>query len=156
MLAEGLGGLADPGRNERTMMRRTSVNPTDWGLQFSMDQGELVEGATRHLRCSGQVSAVPDSTTELGIRVVAPNEIRGQMECALTNVDAVLKKAGMTRANIVSLRFFTTDIDGFLANYDVYANWIAEAGTRPPQSLLGVQRLVLPELVVEIEIEAAA
>ena len=33
---------------------------------------------------------------------------------------------------------FTTAIDGFLLNYDVYANWIAESGTRPPQSLLGI------------------
>ena len=55
----------------------------------------------------------------------------------------------------MSLRFFTTDIDGFLANYDVYAGWIAEAGTRPPQSLLGIQRLFLPELLVEIEATAA-
>ena len=30
-----------------------------------------------------------------------------------------------------------------------------QAGTRPPQSLLGVQRLVLPELLVEIEATAA-
>ena len=38
---------------------------------------------------------------------------------------------------------------------NVYAAWIAEAGTRSPQSLLGVQRLVLPELMVEIEASAA-
>lgn len=137
-------------------MQRESINPTDWGLGFGMDQGEVVTGATRHLRCSGQISVVPDPTTELGIRVVAPNEIRGQMECALASVDAILEQAGMTRANVVSLRFFTTEIDGFLDNYDVYADWIAPADTRPPQSLIGVQRLVLPELVVEIEIEAAA
>jgi enamine deaminase RidA (YjgF/YER057c/UK114 family) len=71
-------------------------------------------------------------------------------------VDTVLVEAGMTRKNVISLRFFTTDVDGFLANYDVYSNWITEAGTRPPQSLLGVQRLVLPELKVEIEAVAAA
>ena len=47
-------------------------------------------------------------------------------------------------------------IDAFLRNYDVYAEWMASAGTRPPQSLIGVQRLVLPELMVEIEVEAAA
>lgn len=137
-------------------MKRESVNPTEWGLQFSMDQGEIVQGATRHLRCSGQISAVEDESTDLGIRVVAPNEMRGQIECALANIDAILDKAGMTRANVVALRFFTTDVDGFLENYDVYAGWIAAAGTRPPQSLIGVQRLVLPEVVVEIEIEAAA
>lgn len=137
-------------------MQRRSVNPVEWGLQFGLDQGEVIEGATRHLRCSGQVAVVPDEDAEFGIRVVSPGEIRGQMECALANVDSVLKEAGMGRENIVMLHFFTTDMDGFLENYDVYAGWIAEAGTRPPQSLIGVKCLFLPELVVEIEIEAAA
>jgi enamine deaminase RidA (YjgF/YER057c/UK114 family) len=41
------------------------------------------------------------------------------MEAALANVDSVLAEGGMDRSNIPSLRFFTTDIDGFLANYDV-------------------------------------
>jgi enamine deaminase RidA (YjgF/YER057c/UK114 family) len=132
-------------------MKRVSVNPWDWGLQWSMDQGELVESVTRYLHCSGQVAVAPAPETELGIAVLHPGEIRGQMQAALANVDAVLAAAGLSRKNLLSLRFFTTDIDGFLTNYDVYAEWIAEAGTRPPQSLLGVSRLVLPELVVEIE-----
>ena len=135
-------------------MKRESVNPWEWGLQFSMDQAEIVSGLTRHLNCSGQVALKPDPDAEMGVAVVAPNDMRGQMEYALSNVDAVLQKAAMDRKNVLSLRFFTTDIDGFLANYDVYARWIAEAGTRPPQSLIGVQRLVLPELVVEIEATA--
>jgi enamine deaminase RidA (YjgF/YER057c/UK114 family) len=62
----------------------------------------------------------------------------------------------MKRSDVLAIRFFTTDIDGFFANYDVYASWIGEAGTRPPQSPLGVNRLVLPELVVEIEVIAGA
>jgi len=128
----------------------------EWGLKWNMDQGEVVEGTQRHLRCSGQVSVVPDDGTELGFRIVSPNEIRGQMECALGNIDAILKEAEMNRSNVVFLRFFTTDIGGFLDNYDIYATWIDKAGTRPPQSLIGVQCLILPELVVEIEVEAAA
>lgn len=136
-------------------MKRQSINPWDWGLQWSMDQGELIEGVTRYLHLSGQVSLEPDLRSEMGVSVVFPGDIRGQMATALANIDAVLKKAGMDRKNVVTLRFFTTDIDGFLANYDVYADWIEEAGTRPPQSLLGVQRLVIPELMVEIEAVAA-
>lgn len=137
-------------------MKRTSVNPVDWGLNYKLDQGEIVEGATRHLRCSGQVSIKPDPDSELGVAVVSPDDLRGQIQCALANVDAVLKEAGMDRSNIVMLRFFTTEIDGVLENYDVYAEWITPAGTRPPQSLIGVARLFLPELKIEIEIEAAA
>ncbi len=92
----------------------------------------------------------------MGLKVVSPNEIRGQMECALSNIDAVLEKAGMTRANVVGLRVYTTEMDAYIENFDVYANWIAQAGTRPPQTLIGVQRLFHPDIVVEIEIEAAA
>ena len=137
-------------------MKRQSVNPWNWGLKFNMDQGEVVQGASRHLHCSGQVSVTPDPDSELGIAVVSPGDIRGQIGCALANIDAVLAGAGMTRSNVVGLRFFTTDVDAFLANYDVYADWIGEAGTRPPQSLLGISRLVLPELMIEIEAEASA
>lgn len=136
-------------------MKRTSANPWDWGDAFLMNQGEIVEGAKRTLRCSGQVAVRPDPEAEMGLAVVAPGDIRGQMEAALANVDAVLAKAGMERSNLVFLNFFTTDIDGFLANYDVYAEWIAPAGVMPPQSLIGVERLVMPELLVEIEAQAA-
>ncbi len=137
-------------------MKRLSVNPVDWGLAYSMDQAEVVAGATRHLRCSGQISVDPAPDTELGVVVVSPDDLRGQMQHTLRNIDSVLEEARMGRENIVALRFFATDIDEFLNNYDVYAEWIAPAGIRPPQSLIGVQRLVLPELMVEIEVEAAA
>ena len=137
-------------------MNRESINPVAWGLAYSMDQGEVVQGGTRHLRCSGQISSMDDPGSELGFSVVAPGDLRGQMECALSNLDAILEKADMTRDNIVVLRFFTTDVDGVLENYDVYATWIAEAGIRPPQSLIGVNRLVLEDLLIEIEMEAIA
>lgn len=136
-------------------MKRTSINPTNWGLAFQMDQGEIVEDATRYLRCSGQVDIREDPESEIGISVQYPHDMPRQMEIALANIDAILAKANMTRANIVLLRFYTTDVDKFLENYPIYADWISTAGIRPPQSLLGVARLALPELVVEIEIEAA-
>ena len=137
-------------------MKRESVNPWEWGLAYSMDQGELVQGVERILNCSGQVAVDPDPSSEMGIAVVGEGDIRAQIQKALENVDAVLEKGGLGRANVLTLRFFTTDIDGFLENYDVYADWIAPAGTRPPQSLIGVARLVDPRLLVEIEATAGA
>lgn len=136
-------------------MQRTPANPTEWGLAFAMNQGEVYEGASRLLRTSGQVAVEPDPDSELGVAVIAPGDIRGQMSAALANVDAVLAEADMERSDLTHLQFFTTDIDGFLENYDVYAEWIAPAGVMPPQSLLGVARLVMPDLLVEIEVSAA-
>ena len=88
--------------------------------------------------------------------LAAPDDMRGQFEAALANIDALLNEADMDRSNIVNVHFFTTDIDGLMANYDVYAEWIGPAGVMPPQSLLGVQRLAMPELLVEVEVSAAA
>lgn len=82
--------------------------------------------------------------------------MRGQIQSALDNIDEILAGAGMNRGNPVHLRFFTTEIDAFRENYDVYAEWIGPADTRPPQSLIGVNRLVFPELKVEIEATASA
>lgn len=136
-------------------MKRTSINPTDWGLAFQMDQGEVIEGHNKILHCSGQCAFAADADAEMGVTIVSPDDLRGQMTESLANIDAVLEKAGMTRSNLISLRFFTTDVDGFLANYDVYVEWISPHGIRPPQSLYGISRLVFPELKVEIEAVAA-
>lgn len=136
-------------------MQRHAVNPTEWGLKWSLNQAEIVTGASRHLHCSGQVALEEDSTAEMGLRVVGEDDIREQMSCALAHIDSILDRAGMSRENLTSLRFFTTDVDGFLENYDVYSVWIGEAGIMPPQTLLGVNRLVLPQLMIEIEATAA-
>lgn len=137
-------------------MKRTSINPTNWGLAFLMDQGEVVEAATRSLRCSGQVSLHDDPEAENGFAVTHPGDMRGQVQDALGHLDSLLEGAGMTRSNIVNLRFYTTDVDAYLAHYDVYAEWIAAAGIRPPQTVLGVAQLAVSGLLVEIEMEAAA
>lgn len=139
-------------------MQRKSINPpaSDWGLLYSMDQGEVVDGATRRLRCSGQVALVSDTDAPFGYRTEHKGDIAGQIRAALANIDKLLEEAGMARANLVFLRFYTTDIDSFLQNYAVYADWIAPAGIRPPQTLLGLSRLADPDLLVEIEAVAEA
>ena len=141
--------------NRRDGMKRESINPWDWDLKWNMDQGEVISGASRHLHYSRQVAVRPGTGSELGLAVVSPTDIRGHMEQPLGNVYAVLAKACMARKSIINLPFFTTDIEGFLANCDVCFDWIAIAGTRPLQSLLGVQRLFLQEPMVEIEAVAA-
>jgi enamine deaminase RidA (YjgF/YER057c/UK114 family) len=132
-------------------MKRTAVNPNEWGLAFGINQAEVVEGLSKVLHCSRQTSLVPDPDSEMRISVSHPGDMRGQVQASLHAIDELPDGAGMSRANILSLRFYTTDVDGFLANYDVYADWIGAVGVRPPQTLLGIRRLAMPELLIEIE-----
>ena len=56
---------------------------------------------------------------------------------------------------IVDLRVTTTtDVDGFFGAWEALAPRLAESGCRQASTLLGVQRLAFPELLVEIEATA--
>ena len=137
-------------------MTRESINPpNDWGAAYGMDQGQVIHGATRTLYLSGQAALETDPGSELGVRVAHEGDMRRQLSLVLGKIDGLLAQAGMTRENVVFVRFYSTETAAFLENYDVYADWIGEAGITPPQSDIGVQELAVPGLVIEVEVIAA-
>ena len=81
-------------------------------------------------------------------------DMQAQISQALDNLDTVLRDAGMSLSNVVRLNYYTTDVDGFFAAYDVAKTRLAEAGCQPASTLLGVVRLAFAELLVEIEATA--
>ena len=135
-------------------MSVTKINSTAWS-EGVLDQGWVVDGARRTLVMSGQVSLEPDANAPFGVVAKHPNVMRSQFEEALAGVDTVLQEAGMTRDDVIHMRFFVTDMDAALANYDVFLNWMGENGNRPPQTLIGISALFLPDLMIEIEATAA-
>ena len=133
-----------------------AVNPpNDWGAAFAMDQGQVISGASRTLYLSGQVALETDPESELGVRVDHEGDMRGQLARALEKIDQLLEQAGMGRANVVFVRFYTTEGEAFLENYDVYAEWIGDAAITPPQTAVGVTELAVPGLVIEVEVVAS-
>ena len=131
-------------------MKRTAINPTSWSQQFGFNQGELVEGHTRTLFLSGQTSIGDDG------RVQHAGDLRAQAGLALDSVESVLAEAGMTLSNVVRMTIYTTEIDELFKNFDVLTGRLDAAGIKPVQTLLGITRLALPELMVEIEATAVA
>jgi enamine deaminase RidA (YjgF/YER057c/UK114 family) len=131
-------------------MQRTAVNPWAWSLQFGFNQGELVEGHTRVLMCSGQTAVDGNGTPR------HPGDMAAQIGLALDNLEAVLAGAGMSLSNVVRLTTYTTDVDAFIQHAAVMAQRVGAAGVAPPGTLLGVARLAFPELMVELEATAMA
>jgi len=80
--------------------------------------------------------------------------MRGQIGMALDNLEAVLAEAGMTLANVVRLNTYTTDVDETLASFEVLETRLGAASVTPAMTLLGVTRLFLPELMIELEATA--
>ena len=126
-------------------MERTAVNPWQWSMNFGFNQGELIEGASRTLFCSGQTSVDADGAPQ------HPGDMAAQLSLALDNLEAVLRDAGMGLGNLVRLNFYTTDVDAYLASSAVLGQRLGAAGVMPTGTLLGVARLAFPELMVEIE-----
>ena len=131
-------------------MKRTSVNPWDWSLQYGFSQGELVEGQSRILYCSGQTAINADGIPQHA------GDIRAQAALAMDNLECVLKEAGMTLANVVRLTIFTVDADSLVPNLDVLEKRFSAAGVLPTETLLGITRLAFPELLLELEATAVA
>ncbi|WP_199547590.1 RidA family protein [Streptomyces sp. N35] len=131
-------------------MERTAVNPWAWSGELGYNQGELVTGHTRTLYCSGQTAMSKDGKPEHA------GDMAAQLALSLDNLEAVLAEAGMTLAHLVRLNVYTTDVDRLFAHYGVLAARLGAARVAPATTMLGVTRLAIPDLLVELEGTAVA
>jgi enamine deaminase RidA (YjgF/YER057c/UK114 family) len=131
-------------------MDRRIVNPWSWQEAFGFVHGNEVTGAERTLHCAGQTSVDENGAPR------HPGDMAAQANLSLDNLENVLEAAGMTLANVVRLNYYTTDVDAFMASAAQLMPRLVAGGCQPASTLLGVQRLAFPELMLEIEATAVA
>jgi len=115
--------------------------PEIWA-PFGAFSHAVVQGDGRIVHLKGQVALAPDGS------VVAPGEMRGQVERVLENIRLVLGTVGGCMTDIQVLVQHVTDIDAFAAAGDIRERYF-----RPPYpatTTVEVVRLFRPELTVEI------
>ncbi|MEO3765720.1 RidA family protein [Streptomyces sp. B8F3] len=131
-------------------MERTAINPVTWSTEMGFHQGELVSGHTRTLFVSGQTAMSPEG------RPQHAGDMAAQLTLSLDNLEAVLAQADMSLENLVRLNVYTTDVDVLFQHYGELAARLAAAKTAPATTMLGVTRLAIPTLLVELEATAVA
>ncbi|MGE7391507.1 RidA family protein [Streptomyces sp. NPDC004126] len=131
-------------------MERTAVNPVPWSTEFGFNQGELVSGHTRTLYISGQTAMSAEGKPQ------HDGDMGAQLALSVDNLEAVLGEAGMSLANLARLNVYTTDVDLLYRHYGVLAARLGAVGVAPASTLLGVTRLAVPGLMVELEGTAVA
>jgi enamine deaminase RidA (YjgF/YER057c/UK114 family) len=129
-------------------LERRIVNPWTWQDQFGYVQANEVSGAEHVLVCAGQTSVDADG------QPLHEGDMGAQLAQAIDNLETVLTEAGFGLADVVRLNYYVTDVDAFVQAGEVYGAKLAQAGARPASTLLGVARLAIPELLVEIEATA--
>ncbi|WP_405850680.1 RidA family protein [Streptomyces niveus] len=131
-------------------MERTAVNPVPWSVEMGFNQGEVVSGQSRTLYLSGQTATGADGKPQHA------GDMAAQLALSLDNLEAVLGEAGMSLANLVRLNVYTTDVDLLFQHYGGLAGRLGAARVAPATTMLGVTRLAIPTLLVELEGTAVA
>ncbi|MBT2414130.1 MULTISPECIES: RidA family protein [unclassified Streptomyces] len=108
---------------------------------------------TRHVHVSGQIARTADGAP------VAPGDLAGQVAQALRNTATGLAGAGATFDDVLRLTFYVTDwapekIEAFMAGVERVAGEIGLPRPMPPASLIGVDYLFEPDVLVEVEATA--
>jgi enamine deaminase RidA (YjgF/YER057c/UK114 family) len=105
---------------------------------------------TRHVHVAGQVSRDGDANR------IATGDLSGQVAQVLRNTALGLAGAGASFADVVRLRFFVTQsgpqlLDDFLAGIELVADELGLPQPLPPVSVIGVDFLFEPDVLVELE-----
>ena len=125
------------------------INPWTWQEQYGFVHGNVVPADARTVYVAGQAAVDGEGNPILAGDMVA------QVDASLDNIEAVLREAGMTLANVVRLNIYTTDVDAFFGAHPTLVKRLDAAGCKPASTLLGVARLAFPEMLVELEATAA-
>jgi 2-iminobutanoate/2-iminopropanoate deaminase len=85
--------------------------------------------------------------------VVGPGDMKAQAEQVFKNLDAALKAAGATFADIVKMNSYITDMSKAQAVREVRARYFGNV--TPASTFVEVKGLARPELMLEIEVIGA-
>lgn len=108
---------------------------------------------SRHVHVAGQIARDGEG------RALAVGDLRGQVAEVLRNAHRALASAGATFDDVVRLRFFAAGwrpdlYDAFLAGVADVADELGLPMPLPPASLIGVDILFEPDVLIELEVEA--
>jgi 2-iminobutanoate/2-iminopropanoate deaminase len=84
-------------------------------------------------------------------RVVGKGDMRAQTRQVLENLKAVLADAGSDLAHVVRLNAYLTDMSQLEAHREVRKEYFGDFANAPASTLVGVSRLVDPDLLLEVE-----
>ena len=124
------------------------INPTTWNEPFGFDQAQLRRAPKWALTVAGQGPVDGDG------QLMHEDDVAAQVAQAMVNVETVLAAAGMDLRDVFGMTVYAVDVDAVLAAYGAIGRRLAACGATPPSTLVGVARLAIPGMAVEITVTA--
>ena len=131
-------------------MKKQYLNPRELGTPRFYSHAVSVEQARKIVYVSGQVS------WDAAGKVVGKGDMRAQSEQVFANVTAALKAAGAGWGDIVKMNGYMVGMNAErVGAYREVRQRFLKEGALPASTLVGVEALVHPDLLLEVEVVAA-
>lgn len=121
---------------------------------FTGTPWEPVVGYSRAVQVGDTVFVSGTTGTDSAGKVSAPGDAYAQTVQAARNIESALNRLGLGLDHVVRTRIYLTDIDRWQEVAKGHAECFGAA--HPATTLVGVLRLVDPEMLVEIEAVAVS